>query len=85
MRWLKNELLQSGIATTVNRTSWPMTEIWSDTWDIGWEGKSPYDKTDFDRFSTDDNLVKTAGLKLVEGRDMDLTKISYRFNCSVAK
>ena len=71
---VKNELLQSGIATTVNRTSWPMTEIWSDTWDIGWEGKSPYDKTDFDRFSTDDNLVKTAGLKLVEGRDMDLTR-----------
>jgi ABC-type antimicrobial peptide transport system permease subunit len=71
---VKNELLQSGIATEVNRTSWPLTEIWSDTWDIGWEGKSPYDKTDFDRFSTDGSLVKTAGLKLIEGRDMDLTK-----------
>ena len=63
---VKNELLQSGVATLVNRTSWPMTEIWSDTWDIGWEGKSPYDKTDFDRFSTDENLVKTAGLKLLK-------------------
>jgi putative ABC transport system permease protein len=71
---VKNELLQSGIATLVNRSSWPITEIWSDTWDIGWEGKSPYDKTDFDRFSTDDNLVKTAGLKLIDGRDMDLIK-----------
>jgi putative ABC transport system permease protein len=71
---VKNELLESGIATIVNRTSWPLTEIWSDTWDIGWEGKSPYDKTDFDRFSTDENLVKTAGLKLIEGRDMDLTR-----------
>ncbi len=71
---VKNELLQSGIATTVNRTSWPITEIWSDTWDIGWKGKSPYDKTDFDRFSTDGNLVKTAGLKLMEGRDMDLLR-----------
>lgn len=71
---IKNELLQSGIATEVNRTSWPLTEIWSDTWDIGWQGKSPYDKTDFDRFSTDENLVKIAGLRLIEGRDMDLTK-----------
>jgi putative ABC transport system permease protein len=71
---VKNELLQSGIATMVNRSSWPLTEIWSDTWDIGWQGKSPNDKTDFDRFSTDENLVGTAGLKLIDGRDMDLKK-----------
>ncbi len=71
---VKNELLRSGIATLVNRTSWPLTEVWSDTWDIGWQGKSPYDKTDFFRFSTDENLVKTAGLKLIEGRDMDLVQ-----------
>lgn len=73
-KMVKEELLQSGIATVVNRTSWPLTEIWSDTWDILWEGKSPYDKTDFDRFSTDENLVKTAGLTIMEGRDMDLSK-----------
>src|SRR5450432_3377891 len=71
---VKNELLQSGIATLVNRTSWPLTEVWSDSWDIGWQGKSPLDKTDFFRFSTDDNLVKTAGFTLLEGRDMDLSK-----------
>ena len=57
----------------VNRTSWPITEVWSDTWDIMWNGKSPDDKTDFDRFSTDENLVNTAGLKIIKGRDMDLT------------
>ncbi len=71
---VKNELLQSGIATTVNRTSWPLTQIWSDTWDLGWQGKSPFDKTDFDRFSTDENLATLAGLKLIQGRDMDLVK-----------
>jgi putative ABC transport system permease protein len=73
-KMVKEELLHSGIATIVNRTSWPLTEIWSDTWDIGWQGKSPYDKTDFDRFTTDQDLVKTAGLTLLEGRDMDLVK-----------
>ncbi len=71
-RMVKNEILKSGIATLVNRTSWPLTEVWSDTWDIGWQGKSPFDKTDFYRFSTDENLVKTAGLRLIQGRDMDL-------------
>ncbi len=71
---VKEELLQSGVATMVNRTSWPLTEVWSDTWDIMWDGKSPNDKTDFDRFSTDENLVNTAGLTIIKGRDMDLTK-----------
>lgn len=71
---LKNELLQSGVASMVNRTSWPLTQIWSDTWDLVWQGKSPYDKTDFDRFSADENLVGLAGLKLISGRDMDLSK-----------
>ncbi len=73
-KMVKQELLQSGVATLVNRTSWPLTEVWSDTWDIMWDGKSPDDKTDFDRFSTDENLVNTAGLTIIKGRDMDLTK-----------
>ncbi|HSZ35225.1 MAG TPA: FtsX-like permease family protein, partial [Puia sp.] len=72
-KMVKEELLKSGIATMVNRTSWPITEVWSDTWDIMWSGKLPDDKTDFDRFSTDENLVNTAGLKIIKGRDMDLT------------
>ena len=71
---MKAELLRSGIVTMVNRTSWPLTQIWSDTWDLVWQGKSPYDKTDFDRFSADENLVNLAGLKLISGRDMDPAK-----------
>jgi putative ABC transport system permease protein len=71
---MKAELLRSGLVTLVNRTSWPLTQIWSDTWDLVWQGKSPYDKTDFDRFSADENLVNLAGLKLISGRDMDPAK-----------
>jgi ABC-type antimicrobial peptide transport system permease subunit len=71
---MKAELLRSGMASMVNRTSWPLTQIWSDTWDLVWQGKSPYDKTDFDRFSADENLVNLAGLKLILGRDMDPAK-----------
>ena len=71
---LRTELLQSGMVTMVNRTSWPLTQIWSDTWDLVWQGKSPYDKTDFDRFSADEQLVRLAGLKLISGRDMEPSK-----------
>jgi len=71
---IKAELLRSGLVSMVNRTSWPLTQIWSDTWDLVWQGKSPYDKTDFDRFSADENLVNLAGLKLMSGRDMDPVK-----------
>jgi ABC-type antimicrobial peptide transport system permease subunit len=70
---LKNELLGTGIARFVCRTGSPLTEVWSDTWGVGWQGKSPYDKTDFIRLSADENLVRSAGLKMVDGRDMDLS------------
>ena len=70
----KNELISSGIATHVTKTSNPLTSPMSDTWGITWKGKNPNDKTDFDRFTQDEGLTKTAGLQLIAGRDMDLKK-----------
>ena len=69
---VKNELLTSGAAVSVTRTSSPLTEGWSDSWGFEWEGKAADDKTDFDRFSEDEGLVRTAGLTILKGRDMDL-------------
>ncbi len=69
---VKNELLSSGIATSVSKTSAPLTQTWSDSWGFQWEGKDPNDKTDFDRYTADEDLVKTAGLKLLQGRDFNL-------------
>ncbi|HZG25993.1 MAG TPA: ABC transporter permease [Chitinophagaceae bacterium] len=71
---LKNQLLNQGIATSVTKTGSPITENIGTTYDFKWEGKDPGDKTLFDTFSEDEGLVKTAGLKLVQGRDMDLTQ-----------
>ncbi|MFT4022679.1 MAG: ABC transporter permease [Flavihumibacter sp.] len=71
---IREELLQSGAASAVTKTSSPLTQNWSDTWGIYWDGKSPDDKTDFDRFSADENFATTAGLILVMGRDFDLKK-----------
>jgi putative ABC transport system permease protein len=71
---IKAELESSGAASSVTKTSSPITQGWSDSWGFEWEGKDPNDKTDFDRYSADENFLKTAGLQLVEGRDMDLKK-----------
>jgi putative ABC transport system permease protein len=69
---IKNEMLTSGVAVAVTKTSAPITEGWSNTWDIQWQGKDPQDKTVIDRFIADNGIVKTLGLQLVQGRDLNL-------------
>lgn len=69
---IKNDLLNKGIASAISKTSSPLTESWSDSWGFEWEGKDPNDKTDFNRYCTDGNLVKTAGMTIAQGRDIDL-------------
>lgn len=69
---VKNELLSSGTATSVTKTSAPLTEGWSNTWGIEWQGKATGDRTIIDRFVADEALVTTAGMKLVRGRDFNL-------------
>jgi ABC-type antimicrobial peptide transport system permease subunit len=68
---ITNELLSKGIAESVTKTSAPMTEGWS-SGGADWEGKNPNDRTGVNYFNSDGHLVKTAGLTLVEGRDMDI-------------
>jgi putative ABC transport system permease protein len=69
---IKNELLTSGTALGVCKTSAPLTEGWSNTWGMEWDGKDPNDKTIFNRFCADEDIVKTAGLSLLSGRDLNL-------------
>ena len=71
---IKNELLAAGIASSITKTSAPLTQSWSDGWGQEWEGKDPNDKTDFFRYNQDQGLGTTAGLHFVSGRDFDLTK-----------
>jgi ABC-type antimicrobial peptide transport system permease subunit len=69
---VKNELLTAGVATSISKTSAPLTQGWSDTWGVEWTGKDPNDKTDFDIYNADEDLVKTAGLQIIKGRDFNL-------------
>jgi len=68
---IKNDLIGQGIASAISKTSAPLTEGWS-SGGAQWPGKNPKDKIEFNYFNTDGGLVKTAGLQLVQGRDIDL-------------
>lgn len=70
---IKQALISSGIASQVSRTSSPLTKNQSNS-SMGWNGKPKDDNTIFARMGVDDNLVQTAGLQLVTGRDFDLAK-----------
>jgi len=69
---IRQELLSSGVASSVNRTNSPWTQRYSDTWGFEWTGKDPADKTDFIQECADEGVVATMGVKLVQGRDLDL-------------
>ncbi len=68
---IKTDLINKGIASSITKTSAPLTEGWS-SGGAEWPGKSPNDRTDFNFYDCDGGLVKTAGLQLVAGRDIDL-------------
>jgi len=69
---IKQELLSTGIATSVTKTMAPITERGSNTWGLTWENKpSDFDET-IALSSADANLVKTAGLQLLAGRDLNI-------------
>jgi ABC-type antimicrobial peptide transport system permease subunit len=68
---LRNELLSSGIATSVTNTGAPLTQNWSSGFSMKWDGMDPNAKILINRYAEDADLVKTAGMQLVEGRDID--------------
>lgn len=71
---IKQDLINEGIASSVTKTMSAITERGSNSWGFYWEGK----QSDFDEtialFSTDANLVETAGLQLLAGRDIDIQR-----------
>lgn len=69
---LRNELLALPDVAAVSYTFSPMTNIYSDTDGMEWQGKDPEFKPNISRMGTDANLVKTAGMELIAGRDIDI-------------
>ena len=71
---LKNDLLSSGVVTSVTRSNSPVIMVW--TWDntYQWEGKDPNVNIDFAKYHVDDDFTGTIGLEVIAGRDIDVSK-----------
>jgi ABC-type antimicrobial peptide transport system permease subunit len=70
---IKSELISGGAATAVTKTNSPITQGWSDSWGYNWNGRpAGGEKIDFNIFNTDGDIVKTMGLKVIAGRDIDI-------------
>ncbi len=68
---LRQELLDSGVAMSVTRTTSPMTDKRSSSWGVEWTGKNPDDRTAFDLIYVDADWEKTTGTTILQGRDID--------------
>jgi ABC-type antimicrobial peptide transport system permease subunit len=69
---IRNELIALPGVASISYTFSPLTVIYSDTDGMDWQGKDPGFKPNISRMGTDANLVKTAGMELVAGRDIDI-------------
>jgi ABC-type antimicrobial peptide transport system permease subunit len=70
---IKEQLLSGGAAVSVTKTSAPITQHWSDGWGYNWKGSTKEDeKLDFIEFGVDAGFVRTTGITLLQGRDIDI-------------
>lgn len=67
-RAIKQELLNTGVVSSVCKSNSPITEIWSNNF-LGWPGKPEEQKVIFTTISTEYDYTKTMGIKILEGRD----------------
>ena len=67
---LKNEMLQSGVVTTVTKSSSPVTDIWGNQRIDDWEGKLPGESLGLATIGVSDaDYFKTMGMQIVSGRN----------------
>lgn len=69
---MRNELMALPEVENVTYTFSPLTEIYSDTNMMEWQGKDPDYRPTMYRMGEDANLVQTAGMELIVGRDIDV-------------
>jgi putative ABC transport system permease protein len=67
---LKNELLASGMVSSIAKSSSPPTQIWSNNNGWEWKNSTAEDKgAIFNTIATSYDYIKTLGIKIKEGRD----------------
>jgi len=66
---LKNDLLQTGLVSSVNRTSSPITDIYMSTSGIRWVGAPPSSNLVIGFIFTNEDFAQTVRTKILDGRD----------------
>lgn len=70
---IKSNLLKSGAVVSATRCANPITKKWGDSWGFAWPGSTKQDEIiDFIGLGADADFVKTIGVKLIAGRDIDI-------------
>jgi len=70
---IRQELLASGVAASVTKTWMPITYGGGHSWGFRWAGMAASDTSSaITIFSEDADLSKTAGMKIIDGRDIDI-------------
>lgn len=76
---IKSELINKNIAHAVTRTGWSITRNASNSsGNFSWEGATPEQgkKIVFNIGKAESDIVKTLGLKVLEGRDIDFERLA---------
>ena len=66
---IRQELLNTGMVSSITRTSSPITEVWWKSPSPDWEGKPENVSIIFSGLTADADFAKTMGIKMIEGRD----------------
>ncbi len=71
---IRRDLLNSGTAIDITRTNSPITETWTTNDSYEWQGKGEQQQVKVIEYRTDRSFVKTMGLHLIAGRDIDIER-----------
>jgi putative ABC transport system permease protein len=73
----RDELLASGAVVSATRSLGPAMSLNTRQWGVSFpESVDTDENVEFDLFGADQNFVKTTGVKLLEGREVDMTKFA---------
>lgn len=69
---IRRELLGTGTALSATRTISAMTDMRNSSGSVKWKGQNPDERVTFNRYRVDAGWVKTTGVTILQGRDIDL-------------
>lgn len=70
---VKNELINTGTAVSVSKTNTPITRRAGQITGLTWQGQDAKANVSFELVLTQGDFIKTNGLKLISGRDIDIS------------